>query len=803
MIQDSDGFIWIGTPAGVSKFDGVHITNFNSIDGLGQNGVNCIYEDIYQTLWFGHFGGNISRKVKGLDFESIFPTNINLSKDITDIAGDSTENIWFTTFGDGALVVNNPGADSVQCSTFKQLLGKDGLAPELLQVIPINKNEILFRTKRGIKKYNSASNSAFSLRTSIPIKTSTISFDPATGLYWGDESGNIYRTDLNGQKVDILYKSVNPNSPSIKAMILDNQSNIWAATYGAGLLYLNGKKVEFFRESNGLKDEYIMCLLSDVEGNLFVGTKENGFNIFKGKQFYSLNNIHHFEDLLMYCGIKDDLQNLYVGTNKGFLKIKNDGTMGDHFLPKTKINCLKEDPLGNVLIGTEDEGFGIYNPQTNELQYGKSLGNYLIPYGKVTDIQAGRRNEIWIGSIDKLIRYNTNTKESAHFTKGNGLSANYVSSLYIDHNNSLWVGHFLSHVSKISEGNITQVQLPIKSIITCFSETGNGSIIAGSEGQGLFILKNDSVHKHITESDLLISNFIIFIQSVGNDIFFIGTNKGLVKYDYKNDTFYSYTSKNGITGTLLKSSKPFLDEEGKLWMGTSNGVIIRDPIFEKDNLVPPRCYLTGFKVNLKDVPYTSGIKIKYKENSIRIEFTGINITNPQTVNYKYKIGQNGTQWILLKNQNFIEFTSLPPDNYTISIKAFNNNGISQAEPLVVRFNIIPPFYMTWWFRISFFLLLIFIFITYFRIRTRNLKADKLRLEKAVEERTTKIQQQAEELKKAKEKAESATRAKSEFLANMSHEIRTPMNAILGFSQLLSKNIVDNKLSGYVHSILVS
>jgi len=800
ILQDADGFVWIGTPAGVTKFDGINLLNFNDSDGMGLNGVNCIYEDNEGTLWFGHVGGNITRKVKAGDFENVSP--IDVKQDITDISGDNGGNRWFTSNGNGALLLISQASDTVNRLTYKQFFGKDGLAAKLFQVLPISNNEILFRTQRGIKKYSSDKNTAVSLKTNTPFKTSTICYDEK-GVYWGDDKGNIYLSNINGQHLKNLYSTQGSDISLIKTMALDQQGNIWAATYGSGLISINNNGSEFFNKSNGLKDEYIRSLCLDSEGNLFIGTNEHGFYIFKGKQFYSVNNMNLFEDQLMYCGIKDDFKNLYIGTKKGLIKRSKNSEVDGELLLDTKVNRLKKDSNNNVFIGTEEEGLFTYSPITDILQRIKILGNLSIKFGKVTDLELGNKNEIWIGTIDKLVRYNSETEEVNHFTKGIGLSNNYISSLFLDKNKNLWVGHHLSNISKISRGKISQIKLPKKAIINCFSESTDGSIIAGSEGKGLFIIRNDTVYKQITETEFLLSDFITFIQAIGKDIFLIGTNKGLVKYDYHNEAFYSYTTKNGLKGTFLKSSKPYLDENGKLWMGTSAGIILRDPKFEKNNLDPPRNYLTGFKVNFKGVHYEPGIKLKYKENSVRIEFTGINTTNPETVNYQYKIREHNDHWISLQNQNFIEFTSLAPDDYYISIKASNINGITHPEPLIVHFEIIPPIYMRTWFRLTAIFLLILTILYYIRFRTKKLKEDKVRLEKAVEVRTNKIKEQSEELKKAKEKAESATRAKSEFLANMSHEIRTPMNAILGFSQLLNKNITDNKLSGYVQSILAS
>src|SRR5690606_30430769 len=107
-----------------------------------------------------------------------------------------------------------------------------------------------------------------------------------------------------------------------------------------------------------------------------------------------------------------------------------------------------------------------------------------------------------------------------------------------------------------------------------------------------------------TVNDGLLADLITFVQlDKGNNIW-IGTNRGLNKFDQQTKRLYSYTEKNGFVGIEAKNNASFLDDQGHLWFGTVNGVMKYDPEKSRNKNLEPLTHITGLKVNLKEVNMT-------------------------------------------------------------------------------------------------------------------------------------------------------------------------------------------------------
>lgn len=212
------------------------------------------------------------------------------------------------------------------------------------------------------------------------------------------------------------------------------------------------------------------------------------------------------------------------------------------------------------------------------------------------------------------------------------------------------------------------------------------------------------------------------------------------------------------------------------------------------------------------------------EKVITLEFSALDFDAPERINYYYRLLPNTTEWIPLRNKNFLTFINLNPGKYQLEIRSTNADGLICNNVKSLKIVVKPPLWKeTWFIAMEFLFLFLFVYLVV-RYRMHRLKRDKDQLELVVESRTREIEVQrnvahkqrdeiarqkmqledlakgleekvkdrTRELEKAKVKAEESDRLKSAFLSNMSHEIRTPMNAIIGFSELLLEPSFEEK-----------
>ncbi|MDZ7635696.1 MAG: triple tyrosine motif-containing protein [Bacteroidales bacterium] len=239
------------------------------------------------------------------------------------------------------------------------------------------------------------------------------------------------------------------------------------------------------------------------------------------------------------------------------------------------------------------------------------------------------------------------------------------------------------------------------------------------------------------QTDGLLMNSINLLQpdSAGN--LFIGTNLGLNMYEVKTGRVMSFTGRNGFTGIETRPNASYADARGDLWFGTANGAIRLNPTRLPPVMTEPATHIWRTLVNYETFQMYDGIRLAHTQNRIIFDFLSICLVNPETVRYQFMLVGSDEDWVTT-DQTRALYSSLSPGKYVFRVRASNNYGYWNEEPVELSFSISGPIYQTAWFMILCITALVALIYLYISLRERNLRREKEHLEKKVEERTAEV-----------------------------------------------------------------
>ncbi len=776
IIQDANDFIWLGTGSGISRFDGLRFENFSTSDSLAPGGVKSICEDGRGRLWLGHIGGgmsiieeNIIRRITfspsifiGVDSARIsdpFRPVSRLSGDVTGIV-EYDGSIWVSTSLGGALRLDmpDPGSDHM---TGQQYTGRHGLSNDAYGFYTDRRGNLFCITDMGIKRYDHASDRFVPYTPeglSRYFQTTTIFEDSRGNMWFGTYNGGLYRQDGETGQMSFLDTRSGLWGNFISAIMEDYRGNIWVASMEdwesrGGISVISPEGTVVFNSSNGLQARHILSMIEDKEKNVLIADRNAGLFIYKGDHFTSFNAPRFLPSNDVLSLAQDRNGRYWFATSKGLSlwdPSLNEGeqvrqTGFPEALEGRQINIIRPDNNGLVWIATANDEIYRYDLDEKTFRYDLDL-NASIRSLRIGAMVTDMRGNLWIGTDRALIMWDVRRKQSITYTQINGLTGNNVTALFCDSRGSLWIGtEERNGLTKYTPGNGRFTAVSFRSDIhpTTITETPDGVVWVGTI-DGLYGLRNDTIEKKLTEVDGLMMNSVNLLQPDRSGNLFIGTNLGLNRYDSNTGRISSFNKNNGFTGIETRHNASLIDDMGDLWFGTSNGAMRLTPSRLPPVVTEPVTHIWRTMVNYELFPMHDGIRLMHTQNRIIFDFLSICLVNPGAVRYQFMLEGADKEWITTDQGRAI-YSSLSPGRYTFMVRASNNYGYWNEVPTRLSFSIRGPVYMTMWFIIVCFTILLSAIYLLISMRERTLRREKELLEKKVEERTAEVVSKSLEL----------------------------------------------------------
>lgn len=754
VIQDNNGYIWIATESGISKFDGVNFTNYTTEDGLESGEVKKIIKDNKGNIWIGHTTG----KVSFFDGEKIrkHPIGDSITMEITSLLIDKEDVLWISTNGDGLMRIENPYEFDAEKMKYQQYKGRK-LSDRVFSVLMAKSDSVFVITDAGVRKFNKK-DSSFARHMPKGLTsywpTTTMFEDSKGDIWYGTYHGGLYRylKDKNEFKIYDARDGLADNW--VTYITEDSKGNVWVGTWGGGITKFSENNLKTYNNKNGLIDHKIWKIVEDLEGNILIATNDNGLAIFKGEKFEFYGTSDGLSNKQVRSIVKDNGGKYWFGTDKGISVFnpkagskgikyayfnQESNMIGDH------IGFLRKDLNGNVWIGTDQNGITMFNYKSGRFVRNPYINRY-FPSAMVTALDIDSKNQLWIGTQEGLIYHDINEDKSQILTQIMGLSGIDISAVYADSKNRIWVGVKGKGLNIIIDDKIEKIEIENEITPQCIIEDLSGNILIGTMNKGILIFEGKNIIKTIGVNDGLLSNYInqLNIDDGGN--VFVGTGRGLNKID-ANGNIHVYTEKSGFTGLEAKKNATYKDNDGNLWFGTVEGVIKYQPAFDYNKSLESITQISRLRVHDEDREMIANKRFSYLENTFTFDYNSICLDNPDVVEYQVMLEPADKDWRPITKRTEETYSSLAPDKYVFKVKAKNSAGIWNSEPITYEFIIKPPFYKTWWFILAMVAAGILGIISYIKVRERNLVKEKKILEEKVEERTAEVVQKSIEIEK--------------------------------------------------------
>jgi ligand-binding sensor domain-containing protein/serine phosphatase RsbU (regulator of sigma subunit) len=763
ILQDHRGNVWFATNGGgVGRYDGFKFYSYNTRSGLSSNRVYDLLEkDGY--IWLGT--GNGLNRIRNNQVEKIVDPLLTKTS-VYRIHEHRNGELWLGTT-EGIVIFDGKGFRPYQ---FNDSLGpfnvyaiqQDNIGNTWIGTIG---NGVFYDDGKTIIHYGLNDGLLDLGNRDICINDDKV----WVGTYRGVSVLDLSKAYLGRQKFETLELDGKPFADAVYRFYKDSSGYMWIGS-GKGVTKVSYKKSKLITPENGLANKMIYAITQDREGNMWFGSFGGGVSKYHSDLFININEEQGLADNTVMSFYKDSKDNMWIGTwgggvsrmdykawrNEDTVILKNFSQENSDF-PFNNIWSICEDKEGNMWFGTSAVGIIIYDGK----QFKKIHLNEGLHGVRIQSMIRDKKGNIWIAHESGVDKFDG--KQFTFYGAGQGISNHGVNAIFEDNFGDLWFGS-PDKISRFDGKKFTHLRSKggFPRIRTIARDHFGYMWFSTDAGVSVYNGKNFYT---INEENGLISNTVYFAYPDDDGYLWLGTNNGIDRLDigqyvnHKNVVLKHYGKEEGFIGLECNQNAFYKDIDGRLWLGTVQGVTIYDPKQARTNKMEPQTAISNIRLFLEDFNFSQysdslheglpvNLRLPYDKNHITFDFIGVSQFIPDKVKYKFMLEGFDKDWLPEGKINSSTYSNLSPGKYTFLLKAANNDGIWNSEPVAYSFEILAPFWRRPWFyifTISLGLLLIYLFV---KTRERSLQRSRLRLKEEVANRTRELEKEKEKLQVA-------------------------------------------------------
>lgn len=768
---DSEGYIWLSTINGLSRYDGYRFLNFHPQTWGGRSGdVTMVRETADGTFWmlcsnelFTFNRAEQSWRKDGLDhLRKLGIEAGNVSRLYVDEDGD----LWVATEkGLYHQDYRRTGLSHIDCRGLGQIQ----------HIVAKNGTTLIVTNDYNIYKV-CGDNSRLTFLTHHPkpeegIRDSRAMIDSRMNLWvyhvhspinslWSYSLG-----DGQWHQPDFMHQV--GGDATLNAMAEDRDGHLWVGTGNQGIYRMTGNGPEISVQAFHPTNSHITCLFVDRNNTIWVGSAKLGvaYADLNSPEFTHVTT-NQFEDVSAL--MEDSLGNLWIGFDGEGLMMKGKNGITSYSiqrgqLPSDNITALATDHKGHMLVGTygggisrrEGSRFVTLYPDVDRLRYVKAL---------VSD----RHGSLWVGTVDKGVVRITEEKTFSSYTASNSplRSDGIMCFAYDAPGDRLYIGTSVGiAVYDCSHGNFIQDEAldSLKDVnVTALLVDDGGKLWIGSRN-GLWVKRRNLIHL-TTERGL--TNNVVRALAISNGMVWATTDNGLTSITMQDNEYKCrpFFDSDGLHDMIFSNNASLTTRDGTVLLGTLTGYISipsdADARGRQITGSPSDLHVvfTEFRINGNPVVNSSKeFTIDYGENlGISISMMVPVLSHKARYYYRFK----GEQEWMRAPSNMLYFTSLMPGYHVLEVKA-ELPGMATTEISVLPFRVLPPLWLSKPAILGYLLLLAFVVYGLWRAVRRRQK------------RELAMKQMELNLKKYEMEEQ-----KISFFTNISHDIKTPLTMVM-------------------------